>query len=261
MHRRSARLVRCRRRRAAIRDPRRALEHVVREALLRPPCGVAFSGGRDSSAVLAVAAHVARRDGLPAADPDHEGLPRRADGRGGLVAGAGRATTSGSTTGSASSSTTSSTSSDRCATANLVEHGVVWPPTIHGDVPVVELVPRRLGDRRRGRRRGARRRRASDRAGDAPASRHHGRCDASRLRRAVGAVLPAAGARPSGASGVDRRIRCRGCARRAPSALAAASADDERRAPLSFARSVRRVPRRRSQVLGARNRQYFARVA
>jgi asparagine synthase (glutamine-hydrolysing) len=46
-------------------DPRQALEQVVRNALQRPPCGVAFSGGRDSSLVLAVATHVARRDGLP----------------------------------------------------------------------------------------------------------------------------------------------------------------------------------------------------
>lgn len=45
-------------------DPRRALEDAVRPALSRPPCLVSFSGGRDSSAVLAVAAHVARRDGL-----------------------------------------------------------------------------------------------------------------------------------------------------------------------------------------------------
>lgn len=42
-----------------------ALEEVVRRALHRPPCVVSFSGGRDSSAILAVAAHVARRDGLP----------------------------------------------------------------------------------------------------------------------------------------------------------------------------------------------------
>lgn len=42
-----------------------ALEEVVRRALQRPPCVVSFSGGRDSSAILAVAAHVARRDSLP----------------------------------------------------------------------------------------------------------------------------------------------------------------------------------------------------
>ena len=41
-----------------------ALEEVVRRALQRPPCVVSFSGGRDSSAILAVATHVARREGL-----------------------------------------------------------------------------------------------------------------------------------------------------------------------------------------------------
>lgn len=42
-----------------------AFESVVLEALQRPPCVVQFSGGRDSSAVLAVAADLARRHGLP----------------------------------------------------------------------------------------------------------------------------------------------------------------------------------------------------
>lgn len=44
---------------------RAALEGLALRALLRPPCVVAFSGGRDSSAVLAVATQVARREGLP----------------------------------------------------------------------------------------------------------------------------------------------------------------------------------------------------
>jgi Asparagine synthase len=44
---------------------RDALEAVVRRALRRPPCVVSFSGGRDSSAVLALAVAVARSDGLP----------------------------------------------------------------------------------------------------------------------------------------------------------------------------------------------------
>jgi asparagine synthase (glutamine-hydrolysing) len=41
-----------------------ALERAVAPALRRPPCLVSFSGGRDSSAVLAVAVRVARREGL-----------------------------------------------------------------------------------------------------------------------------------------------------------------------------------------------------
>ncbi len=44
---------------------RAALERVVGRFLERTPCVVSFSGGRASSAVLAVATHVARRDGLP----------------------------------------------------------------------------------------------------------------------------------------------------------------------------------------------------
>lgn len=44
---------------------RAALEALALRALLRPPCVVAFSGGRDSSAVLAVTTHVARKEGLP----------------------------------------------------------------------------------------------------------------------------------------------------------------------------------------------------
>lgn len=45
--------------------PLRALEQAVLPALRRPPCLVSFSGGLDSSLVLAVAVRVARREGLP----------------------------------------------------------------------------------------------------------------------------------------------------------------------------------------------------
>jgi asparagine synthase (glutamine-hydrolysing) len=45
--------------------PKAAFEEALRRALRRPPAVVAFSGGRDSSAVLAVATSVARREGLP----------------------------------------------------------------------------------------------------------------------------------------------------------------------------------------------------
>ena len=44
---------------------RAALEHVLLEALSSDPCVVSFSGGRDSSAILALATDVARRHGLP----------------------------------------------------------------------------------------------------------------------------------------------------------------------------------------------------
>src|SRR5947209_20309061 len=47
------------------RDPRAALEALIRPALMSPPCVVGFSGGRDSSALLACALDLARREGLP----------------------------------------------------------------------------------------------------------------------------------------------------------------------------------------------------
>ncbi len=57
------------RRRARGVSPRRALEQALLPALLRFPCVVTFSGGRDSSAVLAVATDLARREGLPSPLP------------------------------------------------------------------------------------------------------------------------------------------------------------------------------------------------
>jgi hypothetical protein len=46
-------------------DPIAALHQQARSLLATPPCVIAFSGGRDSSALLAVYADVARREGLP----------------------------------------------------------------------------------------------------------------------------------------------------------------------------------------------------
>ena len=46
---------------------RDVLEEIILAGVSRTPCLVAFSGGRDSSALLALATHVARREGL--ADP------------------------------------------------------------------------------------------------------------------------------------------------------------------------------------------------
>ena len=46
-------------------SPREALEEILAEALGAQPCIITFSGGRDSSALLAVALKVARSRGLP----------------------------------------------------------------------------------------------------------------------------------------------------------------------------------------------------
>jgi len=51
--------------RASAGSPREALEAAVLPLLRRAPCVVSFSGGVDSSVVLALATHVARREGLP----------------------------------------------------------------------------------------------------------------------------------------------------------------------------------------------------
>lgn len=49
--------------------PIEAVEAVVLAGLVRPPCLVSFSGGRDSSALLAVAVQLAKREGLDAPVP------------------------------------------------------------------------------------------------------------------------------------------------------------------------------------------------
>jgi asparagine synthase (glutamine-hydrolysing) len=46
-------------------NPLQVLEAVIRPALARPPCVVAFSGGRDSSVLLATVVRLARRERLP----------------------------------------------------------------------------------------------------------------------------------------------------------------------------------------------------
>lgn len=60
-------------------DPLTALEAEILPALIRAPCLVSFSGGRDSAAVLAAAARLARREGLPLPIPVtsrfHAGAP------------------------------------------------------------------------------------------------------------------------------------------------------------------------------------------
>ena len=54
---------------------RAAIDDAVRGALLRPPCLVSFSGGRDSSAVLAAATALARREGLELPIPATQRFP------------------------------------------------------------------------------------------------------------------------------------------------------------------------------------------
>ena len=55
------------------------LERVLLRSLQRPPCLVAFSGGRDSAGLLAAAARAARRHGLPLPIPATYRFPGAAD--------------------------------------------------------------------------------------------------------------------------------------------------------------------------------------
>ena len=59
--------------------PRAAAEAAILPALRRAPCVVSFSGGRDSSAVLALATHLARREGLPLPIPVTHRFPTAGD--------------------------------------------------------------------------------------------------------------------------------------------------------------------------------------
>jgi asparagine synthase (glutamine-hydrolysing) len=237
--------------------PRCALEGAVREGLLRPPCGVAFSGGRDSSLVLAIATSVARREGLPEpiaitqdfplvieADEtrwqelvirhlrlrDWERVPIRDELD--LVG--------------------------PLAREHLRRHGVVWPTTIARDVPLLEIVrggslldgeggDEVLGD-------------ANHRV--APFARLVRRPRPLRTRR-VRAAVAAVGPAPLRARRVQRFwdaeatpwLRPRGRA-----LLLDGLAQSERQRPLAFATSVRRVPVERHHVLAARNRKLQARA-
>ncbi len=60
-------------------SPRSALGDVLARSLRKPPCFVSFSGGRDSTLLLAAATAVARREGLPEPVPitaRYPGLPQ-----------------------------------------------------------------------------------------------------------------------------------------------------------------------------------------
>ena len=117
--------------------PVRHLERAVLAALARPPCVVSFSGGRDSSAVLALATRVARHEGMPLPVPvtlrfsrapeadendwqervvAHLGLPDwirlEFDDELDLVG--------------------------PVASEVLLRHGLVWPPNSHFHVPVLD---------------------------------------------------------------------------------------------------------------------------
>src|SRR5699024_7618158 len=108
-------------------------------SLERPPCGIAFSGGRDSSAVLAVATHVARRDGLPEPVPITRvfaDVPESEEGEWQELV----IRHLGLTEWQRLHLTDELDLLGPLARPNLERYGVVWPPTVHGDIPLMEVV-------------------------------------------------------------------------------------------------------------------------
>jgi asparagine synthetase B (glutamine-hydrolysing) len=235
-----------------LRDPRDALEDVVLDALRRPPCGVAFSGGRDSSAILATATHVARRESLPDPVPITLVFPDVVESQEGewqeLVV-----RHLGLDSWERLSIHDELDLVGPLATRHLVEHGVLWPPTVHSDLPVMRLLAGGTlldgegGDEVLGI--GAHR--------IAPIT---GLVRTSGLRRFRHVDLAARALAPGALR--ERRVRSDAASLRWPwlrpialEALADALVRAERERPLSFSASVRRVPLRRTQLLLARSRR------
>jgi asparagine synthetase B (glutamine-hydrolysing) len=235
--------------------PREALEQVVGAALRHPPCGVAFSGGRDSSAVLAIATHVARREGLPDPLPITRVFPdapaAEEDQWQELVVGH-----LGLTDWQRVLIHDELDVVGPLAAAHLVEHGVVWPPMIHADLPLLEslrggsLIDGEGGDEVLGV--------AAHRV--APLTRLVRYPRPVRRNRVSSALLALAPARQR-ASRAERRLRTQPLAWLTPAAreplihsLVAVQASQ----PLSFRDSVRMVPARRTQTLMSRNRRVLA---
>lgn len=236
--------------------PREVLEDLLLGSLQRGPCGVAFSGGRDSSLVLAVATNVARREGLPDPIPITRVFPDQPD--------------------------TDETEWQELviqhlglddwtrlsfrdevdilsptARRHLVEHGLVWPPALTASTPLYEqlrggtLVDGEGGDEVLG----VDTHRivwiASHVLYPRPVRRW-------RIKAALGSMAPARLrlSRARQLQTADERPWLR------PETKAELDADLAQlrvELPLSFAASVRQVPMRRGQFLANRSREVHAR--
>jgi asparagine synthase (glutamine-hydrolysing) len=116
---------------------RLALEAVVVGALESAPCVVSFSGGRDSSAVLALAAHVARREGLALPIPVTFRVPdvpetQESDWQEQVIAHLGL------TDWERMDLTTELDLLGEVACGTILEHGPLWPPNAYLHVPIFE---------------------------------------------------------------------------------------------------------------------------
>jgi hypothetical protein len=236
---------------------RRALEDAVHPALLRQPCVVAFSGGRDSSLVLAIATFLARRDGVPEPVPVTYVFPDEHDAE----------------EGAWQELVIRHLGLDEwqrvpihdeldlvgpLAQAHLSCHGVLWPTTLARDVPLLEiarggsLLDGEGGDEVLG----VINHRIAPLAG---LIRHPRRLRPRRAQWALEALGPA--------SLRVRRARAFWDAETTPwlrtpgrQMLVETLERGARDEPLAFDASVRRVPIERHHVLAARNRHLQART-
>jgi asparagine synthase (glutamine-hydrolysing) len=122
---------------SALPTPRDALERSLLPSLQRAPCLVSFSGGRDSSAVLAVATHVARREGLPDPIPATLRFPSaeesaESEWQEQVVEHLGL------TDWIRVERTAELDCVGPVATSALARHGLLWPCNAHFHVPVIE---------------------------------------------------------------------------------------------------------------------------
>ncbi len=119
-------------------DPLAALEGAILPAITRNPCVVSFSGGRDSSTILAVATRIARREGLsppipvtlrfPAAPESHEAAWQERVLRHLALTDWVRVELSDEVD-----------LIGPIASPVLRRHGLLWPPNTHFHQPVLEL--------------------------------------------------------------------------------------------------------------------------
>jgi len=232
-------------------EPRTALERAVMPALLRPPCGVAFSGGRDSSTVLAVATHVARREGLPDPIPLTRVFPAapetdEREWQDAVVRHLGLREWSRLVINDELDLLGS------FARSRLLEHGVLWPPMLHADVPLLKLlgggslIDGEGGDEVLGIR-------AHRVAPVTSILRSTRPVRWPRVSAAVEALAPAP-IRSQLSRRRSRQYPLTWLREPARAALVRMMGSAESERPLSFAASVRLVPNRRSQVLMAANR-------
>lgn len=234
---------------------RQALEEAVLPALQRTPCGVAFSGGRDSSLVIAVAMHLARREGLP--EPVAVTLVFPDDESAGEHEWQERVVRHlGVTDWVRVAIRDELDLVGPLAQRHLLQRGVLWPPPIAADAPLVEVVRGgALLDGEGG----------DEVVGDgehriAPVAwlLRHPRLLRRRSLRA--ALRPLAPARLRlGRAHFEWETTETPWLRPAGRALLADRlAEIEHRRHLSFARSVRQVPIERHHVLAGRNRGVLA---